>query len=85
MWFVDLARAAPITTFVLVCATYYTLKWLIRAPAEFIRARAEARCSHQWEHVRSGKLCENMGEANEKIVGSYALYRCAICGASRQY
>lgn len=85
-WLVDLARAAPFTTLIIVCATYYTLKWIICLPPRVIRARAEARCQpHDWELLREGPLVKNIGEADEKLVVHYHLYRCKKCGAKRNY
>lgn len=79
-WLVDLAKTSPFTTFIIVCATYYTLKWIICLPPRVIRARAE-----DWELLREGPVVENIGEADEKRVGHYHLYRCTKCGAERNY
>ncbi len=52
---------------------------------KIVRARAEAKCAHKWDQLRSGPVVENMGQPDERRIGSYTLFRCEICGAERDY
>lgn len=70
--------------FWLFCSVLAVCYWAPR----IIRARAEANCCHKWALVREGKLYQEVGEEGEEhreCVGPYSLYRCEVCGGSREY
>lgn len=49
-WLVDLAKVAPFTALIVVCAAYYSVKWVVWMPHYLLSRWSRHKCimAHGW-------------------------------------